>query len=64
MDTSRKTIINRHTCHFCMNYKPQYKNRIKMCRGTCIATGAYKQRTDKCKKYFKEGLQIGFEKNK
>ncbi|MFL0167696.1 hypothetical protein ACJDTP_21720 [Clostridium sp. WILCCON 0112] len=41
-----------------MNYQPQYKNSIKLCHGICRVTGAYKQRTDKCKKYFKEGLQI------
>lgn len=42
-----------------MNYQPQYKNSIKLCHGICRVTGAYKQRTDKCKKYFREGLQIG-----
>lgn len=60
MDTSRKILINRWCCHFCLNYQPLYKNSIKLCRGHCRVTGAYKQRTDKCKKYFKEGLQIGF----
>lgn len=60
MDTSRKILTDKHTCHFCLNYQPQHKKGIKLCRGTCKATGAYKQRTDKCKKYFKEGLQIGF----
>ena len=60
MDTSRKTITDKHTCHFCMNYQPKYKNRIKLCHGNCKFTGAYKQRTDRCKKYFKEKLQIGF----
>ncbi|AMK50382.1 hypothetical protein LF65_06155 [Clostridium beijerinckii] len=58
MDTSRKILINKCCCHFCMNYQPQYKNSIKLCRGICRVTGTYKQRTDKCKKYFKEGLQI------
>lgn len=58
MDTSRKTITDKHTCHFCMNYKPKYKGVLKLCRGHCKVTGVYKQRTDKCKKYFKEGLQI------
>lgn len=58
MDTSRKTLTAKHTCHFCMNYQPKYKGILKLCHGTCKVTGAYKQRTDKCKKYFKEGLQI------
>ena len=60
MDTSRKVLINRWCCHFCLNYQPQCKKGMKLCRGYCKATGAYKQRTDKCKNYFKEGLQIGF----
>ena len=60
MDTARITIKNKHTCHFCMNYQPKYKNRIKLCRGTCKVTGSYKQRTDNCKKYFKDNAILSF----
>ena len=59
MDTARKTIRDRQRCHFCMNYKPKFKNGKKLSRGNCIITGSYKQRTDKCKKYFRGGVQVG-----
>ena len=58
MDNSRKTLRDKEQCHFCIHYKPRYKNGRKTCKGQCEVTGTIKQRTDKCKKSFSNKGQI------
>ena len=64
MDTSKKHIKDLCSCKYCMYYKANYKNGKKICKGKCNITGKIKNRTDKCKKYFKNNRTLSlFELN-
>lgn len=59
MDTAKKILKDKETCHYCLNYQSLYKGTTRLCKGKCRVTGTIKKRTDYCKRCFVDKRQVG-----
>ncbi|ALR90239.1 hypothetical protein [Clostridium butyricum] len=60
MDRSRKTLKDLECCGWCIHYQSIKEKGYKTSKGKCKITGTVKQRTDKCKKSFKDRRMKSF----